>query len=703
MSGNVYRPGDQAIGLDYIEFDAPLARDGSCKPATKAGYMALATFASTDDHTTMDPAELAQVPLDARRALLPYVDSIGTRMGRTESTVKRALADLEARKLLITVPQVGANGAADANVYHLTDRERWAERTLERAQQRNAALAAGQPWPPRRGDGPPVPRVQRDPGFDFIKLDAPTVGNGDFVPNFKAVYAAVASFVHGTKRGTNDRPPSYAEIQKCTGLGRSTVASNIGDMVDIGLLVLTERYDDPANGGGRLPSGYLLLDGKWWATRALERSRQAEEENPQVTGSQGWVHELDGGVGSPAGRGWGHELDGGGFRNWTGVGSPAGRHYKKDSRSEQDQGGDGRRPSAGGLSRAGAHDATGDDSRTEQGGSAAVTKKSGAKKFPRPKAVTTKPGKPVAGEADVYAALDALKATSGAAARIPVLRRAVRALLGHDPDARGHAFTLYPRTVEHAVARLSYGWYHGQGPARSHPDYRGCDQCTPSGCKASREDCDRIVRPVGYLRELLVAQDCERPDCERGLILGTDGDECRSCERRKVGRIAEATTARLAAERETAQAAEREQRVAALASRRDADHDAALTEDAHRAQAAAEAAETARLRELVGAELAAAGQAPAVPADVPGPRTGTDFPQAAGRGRRAAKEQTVRAELVAKGLVGTALDTEVRRRMADWKTDRNREAQAADMAARAARAPGAWPAVENNQATDAPF
>ncbi|RPF30200.1 hypothetical protein EDD96_6792 [Streptomyces sp. Ag109_G2-6] len=108
--------------------------------------------------------------------------------------------------------------------------------------------------------------------------------------------------------------------------------------------------------------------------------------------------------------------------------------------------------------------------------------------------------------------------------------------------------------------------------------------------------------------------------------------------------------------------------------------------DRIRAARAAEAEETARLRE----QLAAEPPELVAVAEVPEPRSAEGFVRAAGRGRAAAEEQRVRSRLVAEGFGGTALDTEVRRWMTAWKADRRREVEAADLAARAARPVGSW-------------
>ncbi|MCZ4098014.1 hypothetical protein [Streptomyces sp. H39-C1] len=552
MSSQAFRPAEVSLGLDYVEFDARLARDGECKTVVKATYMALATFADTDEHTTMSPATLAGLSEEARRALLPYRSSIGARVGRSVDTVDKANRELVERGLLLIAPQGSASGERDANVYHLTDREQWARRVLERAQLRDAALAAGQPWP-ARSTGPYVPRVRRDPGFDFIKLDAPTVANGAKSPNYKAVYAAVATFVHGKQRTSSDRPPTYKELCASTGLGRSTVAANISEMADDGLLLITERYDE--ENGGRLASAYTLMDGKWWAQRALKRMRDAEEEHIRE-------NDLAEGVAAPAGRGWPHELDGGGRTSWTGVAAPAGPHYKKVFRSRSETGlADAVGKPAGGFARAGARDGAAAETGTAGGGCAASPPaippqpQRQASRSPGTKTLKTSPRKSSAGFEMVRAAIPPEVARPGTRL-YPGLHRAINDLL-----CGNSAAGIPRRTPEQVIARLNRRWFGMQAAERSLPTYRGCARCTTSGCKAARrnqehpEGCDRIINRCSWLAAALLEQDCPDPACEDGVLLdsGTDCPDCeqRKAERRAVERVRVEAEERMARETET--------------------------------------------------------------------------------------------------------------------------------------------------------
>ncbi|MGP3691403.1 hypothetical protein ACTVZO_43375 [Streptomyces sp. IBSNAI002] len=265
----------------------------------------------------------------------------------------------------------------------------------------------------------------------------------------------------------------------------------------------------------------------------------------------------------------------------------------------------------------------------------------------------------------------------------------MREFLGHNPDAQPSPFQMYPRTPAHAATRILGKWHRVGGPVRAAKGYRGADA---------------IQRPAGYLAELLFEQACELPACEMGVLLDT-GAECQQCRYRETERIQTAHAHWVLAE----QRAERERLSAEAAVRRQAEIDAVYDEaaeenvrrDAVRAARAAEALETARLREELAAqhpELVSVG------ADVPGPRDGAGrYAEAAGRGRQAAEEQRVRAALVATGAYGSPLEEEVRRRMRVWKAERRGEAQAADLAAVAARPVGAWPTDGHAQDTEPPF
>jgi hypothetical protein len=113
------------------------------------------------------------------------------------------------------------------------------------------------------------------------------------------------------------------------------------------------------------------------------------------------------------------------------------------------------------------------------------------------------------------------------------LHRAINDLLNGAPG-------IPRRSPEQVVARINRRWYGEQADARSAPDYRGCDRCTPSGCDAPRrsvstpDGCDRIRNRNSWLAEAIIAQDCPDPGCENGQIIG--GGPCVACRERHARR-----------------------------------------------------------------------------------------------------------------------------------------------------------------------
>ena len=479
-------------GLDYIEFDARLARDGGCAPATKAAYMALSSFAGIEDRVTLTTEAVAAWSREARYALLPYRKTIAACMGRSLKTFDRANADLVDRQLLLVHPQSDPDNTtvSDANLYQLIDRERWARQLLERA-------TAPGPAPVLGPHGRPVPRVQRTPGIDYVKLDARIARTGERSPNYKTVYAAIASFTNIHSRAITDRPPTVKELMACTGLSRTAVTDVLAQMRADGLLDMRDNFLPAEEGGGRIASSYFLLDARLWRARAAARD---DRELAAFTG------------------GWRHQADMGGVTTRTGVASPDGqgwRHHADIIKSSSENSGDeilpdARRAGTGGLTRAPRSTGSRPQAKPSSGRAATDTKS------PRPKTIRTTASKPVPREEEVFAMVDALGVSKHPAIKVPPLRRAVRDLLSAG------------RTPEHALDRINSGWWRAGVPERI----------------ARRE----IRGPVGYLASILAGQDCERPDCERGLILGS-GDECRACGLREAER--QADSAREYLEQET--------------------------------------------------------------------------------------------------------------------------------------------------------
>ncbi|MFD9124158.1 hypothetical protein [Kitasatospora sp. NPDC059571] len=468
-------------GLDYIEFDVRLARDGSCPSTTRAAYMALATFADVEQHMTLTAESVAGWSEELRHEVLPYRKTVAACMGRSPKTFDRAVTDLVHRGFLVVEAQSNPDNPAvsEANVYRLTDRERWARQLLARAHGPAAA-------PLRGPDGRPLPRVHRTPGIDYVKLDARIVRTELRSPNYKSVYAAVATFVNINNRAITERPPTIAELCDCTGLGRTAVNAALAQMRADGLLTTRDNYLPAADGGGQAASSYFLLDARLW------RRRSAARDDAELAAFTG---------------GCGHQTKGGVVTTRRGVWSPAeggsGHHADTIKRSSENRGEeplpDARRATAGGFAREPrSTPAAPKPNRTS--GSAATTTK------PRTTTTRTTRSQPIPGEDDVFAMIDALGVSKHPALRVPPLRRAVRDLLRAG------------RTPQHALARINAGWWRAGVPERI--------------------TAGEIRRPVGYLAAILSAQECERPDCERGVVLGT-GDDCHTCGLRAAERQAE--------------------------------------------------------------------------------------------------------------------------------------------------------------------
>ena len=124
----------RAPDVDWIKFDAALARDGSVEPVAKALYAALASFADPT-HRGTDPAADDEIP--TRRRLAACI-------GKSVDTVDRATKRLEEIGLLeVERRRDPANPRSHIpSVYRLLDRERWDERAVERVQRRQAERAA---------------------------------------------------------------------------------------------------------------------------------------------------------------------------------------------------------------------------------------------------------------------------------------------------------------------------------------------------------------------------------------------------------------------------------------------------------------------------------------------------------------------------------------------------------------------------------
>ncbi|MBG0819070.1 hypothetical protein [Planomonospora sp. ID82291] len=118
--------------MDWVKFDAELARDGSVDPVEKALYAALASFVDTEDRDSDPDPDGDDVPT---RAVLAAC------IGRSVDTVDRVTKRLEERGLIRVHRRRDPDNPRShlPSVYELLDHERWDERAAARAAARRAA------------------------------------------------------------------------------------------------------------------------------------------------------------------------------------------------------------------------------------------------------------------------------------------------------------------------------------------------------------------------------------------------------------------------------------------------------------------------------------------------------------------------------------------------------------------------------------
>ncbi|MGW8438846.1 hypothetical protein ACWGKS_27170 [Nocardiopsis sp. NPDC055879] len=121
----------RAPDMDWIKFDAELARDGSVEPVVKALYAALASFADQVSRGTDETVHEDEIPTRKRLAAC---------IGKSVDTVDRCIKKLEEYGLLEVERRKDPNNPRSniPSIYRLLDRERWDERAGERAAKRRA-------------------------------------------------------------------------------------------------------------------------------------------------------------------------------------------------------------------------------------------------------------------------------------------------------------------------------------------------------------------------------------------------------------------------------------------------------------------------------------------------------------------------------------------------------------------------------------
>jgi len=132
----------RGTALDWVKFDAALARDGSCDPVDKALYAAIASFVDSDtrespDTSSMNPDRLPD-DIPTRRRLAECI-------GKSVDTVDRSTKRLETKGLLRVHRQADPDNPRRMlpSEYELLDHHIWDERAAERvARRRTRAEAA---------------------------------------------------------------------------------------------------------------------------------------------------------------------------------------------------------------------------------------------------------------------------------------------------------------------------------------------------------------------------------------------------------------------------------------------------------------------------------------------------------------------------------------------------------------------------------
>ncbi|WP_411107336.1 hypothetical protein [Streptomyces sp. cmx-4-9] len=124
-----------AAAIDWIKFDALLARDGSVEPVDKALYAAIASFADQGTRETDDAPDADDIP--TRKVLARCI-------GRSVDTVDRSTKRLEDQGLLEVERRPDPNNPRVniPSLYRLLDHERWDERAAARAEKRQAEREA---------------------------------------------------------------------------------------------------------------------------------------------------------------------------------------------------------------------------------------------------------------------------------------------------------------------------------------------------------------------------------------------------------------------------------------------------------------------------------------------------------------------------------------------------------------------------------
>ncbi|MET7695843.1 hypothetical protein ABZT06_49690 [Streptomyces sp. NPDC005483] len=196
--------------VDWVKFDAELARDGSVDPVDKALYAAIASFV---DAATRESAESAEVDPNNVPDRVPTRKRLAECIGRSVDTVDRATKRLEAYGLLRVERVADPNHPKRhlPSTYELLDHHRWDERAEQRAAARRAARN------PSGGGRSGAATPGRTGAATGGRTDAATPGRTD---------AAVKDLEEGVEEESGEIAPSArsaADVRR-TGAGSSARA-----------------------------------------------------------------------------------------------------------------------------------------------------------------------------------------------------------------------------------------------------------------------------------------------------------------------------------------------------------------------------------------------------------------------------------------------------------------------------------------------
>ncbi|WP_130799768.1 hypothetical protein [Streptomyces otsuchiensis] len=138
----------RGVALDWVKFDAELARDGAVDPVDKALYAAIASFVDTAERVSPEVSDPDDLPpwVPTRRRLAGCI-------GRSVDTVDRSTRRLEGLGLLLVHRQPDpANPRRHLpSEYELLDHHLWDERAAQRAAERAASSGGGRTHAARGG------------------------------------------------------------------------------------------------------------------------------------------------------------------------------------------------------------------------------------------------------------------------------------------------------------------------------------------------------------------------------------------------------------------------------------------------------------------------------------------------------------------------------------------------------------------------